>query len=147
MDQSASVEAVGSGRQAGRPGDDGLGEQVAAVEAARARLGSDLDRLTVEVRAQMEHTVEKTMWKGAAAGAGVLAGLVVRKLFAAIWKAARHQEPPANPASPGTSWGEATAWTLATAAGVGVAKLVAVRGAAMGWQKAMGTVPPGLEEE
>lgn len=147
MDQSTSVEAVRSGQGTTGAETNGLGDQVAAVEAARARLGADLDRLTVEVRAQMEYTVEKTAWKAAAAGAGVLAGLVIRKLLAVVWKAARHEEPPANPVAPSTSWGEATAWTLATAAGVGVAKLVAIRGAAVGWQKAMGTLPPGLEDD
>ena len=110
---------------------NGLAEHVAAVQEARLRLGRDLDRLTVEARAQMGQTMEKIAWKLAAAGAGVAAGLAVRKAMAA---------------APGTSWAPALAWTLAMAAGMGAAKLVAIRGVAAGWQKATGTLPPGLEE-
>lgn len=145
MDQVASAEAVGSGSASAGGEHNGLSERVAAVQAARLQLGRDLDRLTVEARAQMGLTMEKIAWKTAAAGAGVLAGLAVRKLLAVGWRAARHEEPPTNPADPGTSWGEALAWTVAMAAGMGAAKLVAVRGAAAGWQKATGAPPPGHE--
>lgn len=146
MDQVASGQAVGSqAPPAAAPGEhNGLAERVAAVQAARMQLGRDLDRLSVEARAQMGLTMEKIAWKAAAAGAGVLAALAVRKVMEVGWRAARHQEPPANPAAPGTGWGEALAWTTAMAAGMGAAKLVAVRGAAAGWRKATGSPPPGL---
>lgn len=143
MDQVASAEAIAAPDADSQH--NGLSEHVAAVQAARLQLGRDLDRLTVEARAQMGLTMEKIAWKTAAAGAGVLAGLAVRKLLAVGWRAARHEEPPTNPADPGTGWGEALLWTVAMAAGMGAAKLVAVRGAAAGWQKATGTPPPGLE--
>jgi hypothetical protein len=51
-----------------------------------------------------------------------------------------------QPADPATSWGEAIAWTAATGLVVGVARMLASRGAAAGWQKATGTLPPGLQE-
>jgi hypothetical protein len=110
------------------------------------RLGQDIDRLTVEARAEMGQRMETITWKIAAAGAGVVAGLAVKKALVLAWKAARDEEPPLNPADPSTGWGEAVAWTVAMASGMGVAKLVAVRGAAAGWQKATGTMPPGLDE-
>lgn len=125
---------------------NGLAEQVAAVEAARRQLGDDLDRFTVEARAQMGLTVEKIAWKSAAAGAGIVAGLAMRKLLAVGWTKARGHEPP-SAAMPGTNWGEALAWTVAMAAGMAAAKLVAIRGAATGWQKATGALPPGLEDQ
>lgn len=149
MDQVASAEQVEQRRLSDQANDthNGLADRVAAVEAARAQLGHDLDRLTVEARAQMGQTVEKIAWKTAAAGAGIMAGLAMRKLLAIGWTKARGHEPP-KLAVPGrdTPWGEAIAWTMATAAGMAAAKVVAIRGAASGWEKATGVLPPGLEE-
>ena len=146
MDEGTPAEPVGTRLSTQAAGEhDGLAQRVAAVEAARLQFGRDLDRLTVEARAQMGQSVEKIAWKLAAAGAGIGAGLAVRMALAACWKAARHTEPPTNPAAPGTGWGEAIAWTMAMAAGMGAARLVAVRGAAAGWQRATGQMPPGLD--
>lgn len=126
---------------------NGLISQVAAVRAARERLGSDLDTLNEELREQIGLKVEKTAWKIAATAAAVGSGIAVRKLLTAIWRKARYgTNPPHNPAALGTSWGEAVAWTMATAVGVGVARLVAERGAAAGWRMATGHLPPGLED-
>lgn len=148
MGQVAPEQAVG-----GRPSlpaqaagaHNGLADRVAAVEAARQRLGRDLDRLTVETRAQMGQTMEKIAWKVAGVGSAVLAGVAMRKALTAGWEKTRHQQPPMNPAQPGTSWGEALAWTMALGAGVGAARMLAGRAAAAGWQKATGALPPGLE--
>lgn len=124
-----------------------LSAEVKAVADARDRLGRDLDQLEAEARGQIGSTVEKIAWKAAVAGAAIGSGLIVRKLLAFIWKAARKgSNPPVNPAAPGTQWGEAIGWTFATAAGIAVARLVAERGAAAGWQKATGHLPPGLED-
>jgi hypothetical protein len=125
---------------------NGLAERVEAVQQARNQLGEDIDRLNEEVRVQMGHTVEKIAWKITAIGSGVLAGLVVKKAIVAAWKATMKDDPPANPAAPGTSWTDALPWTVATAAGAAVARLVAERGAAAGWEKATGHLPPGLED-
>ena len=126
---------------------NGLVEQVAAVEAARARLGEDLDRLTSEVRAQMSKRTEETAWKVIGTGGAILAGMMARKALVALWtRSARMPNPPTNPASRTTSWGEALAWTVASGLVVAVARLLAERGAAAGWEKAMGSLPPGLEE-
>lgn len=148
MDQVASEQAVNqqtlTTQAAGH--DNGLAERVAAVQAARAQLGRDLDRLTVEARAQMGMTMEKLAWKIAGLGSAVVAGIAMRKALTTGWEKARHQQPPMNPAAPGTSWGEALAWTMAVGAGVGVARMVASRAAAAGWQKATGSLPPGLED-
>jgi hypothetical protein len=130
----------------GRPDYNGLTPHVAAVEAARERLGRDLDTLNTEVRAQMGQTAQKTAWKVAATGAGVLAGVITRKVIVAGWKAAKGTNPPTNPAARETQWSEALIWTVATSIGVGIARLVATRGAAAGWEMATGELPPGLQE-
>lgn len=131
---------------AGRPDLNGLGDYVSAVENARARLGSDLDLLTTEVRAQMGQTIEKTTWKLAGAGAAVLSGYLARKTMMAAWRKTKHTDPPANPASRTTTWSEAITWAVASGIAIAVARLVAMRGAAAGWEKAVGSLPPGLEE-
>ncbi|HWB72288.1 MAG TPA: DUF4235 domain-containing protein [Egibacteraceae bacterium] len=146
MDQGAPVGAVSAGT-ALPPGQlDGLADRVAAVEAARARLGRTLDQFATELRAQVGHTVEKTAWKTAATMAAVVSGIAARKALTAGWRKARKSNPPTNPAAPATTWSEALAWTVATGIGVAVARLVATRGAAAGWRRATGTLPPGLED-
>jgi hypothetical protein len=125
---------------------NGLAPQQQAVRAARERLAKDLDVLNVEMRSEMGHAMEKTMWKVAAGGAAVLAGVAVRNALMALWRSVMKTEPPNNPADPATSWGEAIAWTAATGVAVGVARMVASRGAAAGWQKITGNLPPGLQD-
>jgi hypothetical protein len=125
---------------------NGLADHVAAVESARMKLGQDLDRLTAEVRTQMSNRLEKAAWKVVGTGGAILAGLTARKLLTAAWTKTRKTEPPVNPAAPDTSWGEALAWAAASGLVVAVGRLLAQRGAAAGWQKARGSLPPGLQE-
>lgn len=147
MDEGAPVKGLsGHGRPGGAVELNGLAPKVAAVEAARLRLGEDLEQLTTEMRAQMGMTMEKTAWKLVATIAAVIAGAGVRKALTASWRKARRHDPPTNPAGPATSWGEALGWTVASGVGIAVARLVAQRGAAAGWRRATGALPPGLEE-
>jgi hypothetical protein len=83
-------------------------------------------------------------WKIVAAGAGMLAGSVMRNVVASAWRAATDSEPPEDPQSPRTDWGTAIAWAAATGAAVGVAELVAQRGAVQGWAQVAGELPPGI---
>jgi Protein of unknown function (DUF4235) len=115
-----------------------------AVREARERLGRDLDQLNVEVRAQMGQTAEKLSWQLLTTVAAVGAAIVVRKVLQAAWTNLRPEQPPENPADPDVDWGEAIAWTAATGLVVGVARMIASRGAAGVWKKATGTRPPGL---
>lgn len=151
MDEVTPAQPVTKGRAtgsraAGTPDYNGLTPHVAAVEAAREKLGRDLDLLNTEVRAQMGQTAEKTAWKIAGTGSAIIAGIAVRKVLMAIWKKAKHADPPSNPASRDTQWIEALTWSAATGVGVGVARMVAARGMAGAWEKATGTLPPGLKE-
>ena len=125
---------------------DGLLPQHEAVRAARERLGRDLDVFNDEIRAEMGQAMEKTVWKIAATGAAVLASIAVRNALMALWRGVVKTEPPNNPADPATGWGEAVAWTAATGLVIGVARMVASRGAAAGWRRATGTLPPGLQD-
>jgi hypothetical protein len=118
--------------------------EVRAVHELRQRLGRDLDQLNVEVRAQMGETAEKLSWNLLTTAAAVSAAIVVRKLATAGWSSLRPTEPPQNPAEPGTQWGEAIAWTAVTGLLVGVARMLASRGAAGAWTRATGTLPPSM---
>lgn len=82
------------------------------------------------------------MWQALATLASVGAAITARHATAAMWKKRTGHEPPMNPADPDTDWSEAIAWTLATGALAGVARLVARRGAARVWEKVEGELPP-----
>lgn len=125
---------------------NGLAEQVAAVAAARERLGRDLDTLDAEVRAQVSQTLEKTTWRIVGTGLAVLSGILVRKLLIAVWSRLTKHDPPTNPGAPDTTWVEGLGWALASGAAVGVARLVAARGATAGWQRVTGALPPGVAD-
>jgi hypothetical protein len=133
VDQVAGDREIGNGA---------LATERAAVTQARERLGQDLDRLDSEVRAQVAGGVQTVVWKMSAAGLGLVAAAGVRKAMTFAWRQARKHDPPDDPSSPDTSWGEALGWTIAMAVGVGVARLLAERGAAAGWEKATGARPP-----
>lgn len=94
----------------------------------------------------MEFEGREILWKVLAGGAAVLAAILARKVLVSGWRSARHADPPANPADPSTSWGEAITWAALTGALVGIARMVAQRGAAQSWNRVTGGLPPGLEE-
>jgi hypothetical protein len=66
----------------------------------------------------------------------------VRKIVSALWSS--DNETPLNPADRRTSWREALAWGLATGVGAAVARVVALRGSAAGWEKMTGETPPSI---
>jgi hypothetical protein len=74
--------------------------------------------------------------------AGIAAAVAARKIISARWRS--DTETPLNPADRRTSWREALAWGLATAVGAAVARVVALRGTAAGWEKISGETPPGI---
>lgn len=84
-------------------------------------------------------------WKVVSVGSGALAAIAMRKLVAAVWPG-RHT-PPLNPADRRIDWGEALTWALVSGIGAGVARLVSMRAAASGWEKATGKAPPGIKPD
>lgn len=121
--------------------------QLAKVEQARGRLVDDLQRLDGEVRLEVAYRMEKAAWKVLAGVAGAAAAVLVTKVLNVAWAKVRPDPPPMNPADPETSWGEALLWTAATGIGMGIARMVAQRGAALGWKKATGRVAPAFEKD
>ena len=87
---------------------------------------------------------KQLMWVAIAGLAGAAAASVARRALKSGWKAVRGSDPPENPVSRDTTWGEAIAWSVATGAIIGVAHMAAQRGAAAGWERWIGERPPGL---
>ena len=80
---------------------------------------------------------------------GIATGVVVRKgtdkAVGALWRRTKRTEPPADPAAPGTPWGEALAWAIASGVAMSVARLLATRGTASAKKMVTGRAPAGLE--
>ena len=88
----------------------------------------------------------KIGWKIVAAAFAVPMGIAVRKAVETGWRKAKHDDPPKNPAAPGTAWSEALIWAAASGLAVAAARLLAARGAAATWKSLAGKLPPGVEE-
>lgn len=88
----------------------------------------------------------KIGWKIVALAFAVPTGIAMRKALDAAWRAAKHDDPPRNPAAPGTAWTEALAWAAVSGVAVAAARLIAARGAAATWKSLTGSLPPGIEE-
>ena len=87
-------------------------------------------------------------WKAIAVGTGALTGFATQRVIELIWTAVRGSEPPKQAADRASPWPEALSWAVATGIGVGVARLLAVRTAAVLWEAAVHAPPPepGLNE-
>ncbi len=85
------------------------------------------------------------LWKVVALASGAAAGAATRAALHAGWRRARGTDPPANPASPRTSWPEALIWAAASGVAMAVTRLVAQRGAAEAWRARTGSYPTALE--
>lgn len=88
----------------------------------------------------------KVGWKVVGIGSGLVAAKATRAVMDKTYAKTKGGEPPRNPAAPGTSWGEAVTWAVASGVTLGIARLLATRGAAGAWRKTTGHLPPGLEE-
>jgi hypothetical protein len=80
-------------------------------------------------------------WKVLGGVAGAAAGWTTRTALRALWRRGKGEEPPDNPASPQTSWGEALLWAAGSGVALAVVRLVAQRGAAEAWRSATGSYP------
>ena len=86
--------------------------------------------------------MKKLTYNALSTVAGIAAAVAARKIVSALWRS--DTATPLNPADRRTSWREALAGGLATAVGAAVARVVALRGAATGWEKMTGETPPGI---
>ncbi|MDQ1600152.1 MAG: hypothetical protein QOD68_1626 [Actinomycetota bacterium] len=85
-------------------------------------------------------------WRVLGGISAILAGLAARKLLVTAWRRTTGNNPPANPAAPGTAWREAIPYALASGAAMGLARMLATRKAASYYRKSTGHLPPGMEE-
>lgn len=86
------------------------------------------------------------VWKVLGFGSAILSGVAARKVLTAAWRKGTGDDPPANPESPDTTWGQAVMWALASGAAIGLARMLAARKAADFYRKSTGHLPRGLEE-
>ena len=84
---------------------------------------------------------KKLGWKAISYGAGALAGFATQRVLEKLWRGSRHASPPIA-ADRGSSWIEALSWAVATGVGIGVARLLAIRTAAVVWEAATHEPPP-----
>ena len=85
-------------------------------------------------------------WKIVAAAFAIPTGIAVRKAIETGWRKTKHDDPPKNPAAPGTQWSEALMWAMVSGVAVAAGRLVAARGAAATWKSLTGKLPPGVED-
>lgn len=83
----------------------------------------------------------RILWNLVAAAAAITVGHATRSLTRAGWRSVRRKDPPLNPASPKTTWTEALLWTGLSSLVVGLARLMARRGAASLWKSQTGRFP------
>jgi hypothetical protein len=88
----------------------------------------------------------KIMWKCLALTSGLLAAKATRSALDKGWRRKVGDDPPRNPAAPGTDWKQAVAWATVSGTALALARLAATHGAAKAWQKTTGSLPPGMEE-
>jgi uncharacterized membrane protein YedE/YeeE len=86
----------------------------------------------------MASNVERIEWQILAAATGAVATIATRKVLTAAWRAAGRD---AAEAEWGT-WAQALTWGLAVGAGMGVARVIAQRAAAAGFERVTGDPPP-----
>jgi hypothetical protein len=84
-------------------------------------------------------------WMAVSYGSGALAMLATRRLMALAWTQARTGAPPDGPAAVRAPVADAISWAVATGAGVGVARILAIRSAARVWEATVHEPPPGIE--
>lgn len=89
--------------------------------------------------------VAKVGWRVVGLATGLAATKATRKAMDVGWNKTRGGEPPRNPAARDTQWSEAITWAVASGIALGLARLLAARGTAKMWEKATGSLPPGLE--
>ena len=86
----------------------------------------------------------RLIWSGVAAGSALVAVAAVQGGTRAVWKLIEDDEMPDDPAQTDMPWGQALAWAIGTGAAAAAARLLAQRGAAIGWTRVTGTRPPTM---
>lgn len=86
---------------------------------------------------------DRMKWKLLSGAAAVAAAGLVRYGLNRGWRSVAGTAPPGHPErTRRASWPAATGWTLAVAAGAGLARMLGRKGAAVAWRARTGK-PPG----
>ena len=93
----------------------------------------------------MANIAGKLGWKVVTLIFALPISMVVSKLIEKTWAKARPNDPPRDPASPGTTWMDALAWAAVSGIGVAAGRVLASRGAAKAWRGLTGSEPPGTQ--
>lgn len=93
----------------------------------------------------MANIAGKLGWKVVTMIFAIPISMAVRKIIEKAWTKARPNDPPRDPASPGTTWLDALAWAAVSGVGVAAGRVLASRGAASAWRGLTGSEPPGAE--
>jgi hypothetical protein len=87
-------------------------------------------------------TTKEVGWKAISYGVGALAGLLTQRSLELAWRTFRPAASAPIAADRRSSWSDALSWALAMGVGVGVARLLAIRTAAVVWEAATHEPPP-----
>ena len=93
------------------------------------------------------HADTTKVWKIFSLASALLGAAVAKKGMTAFWQKATGKNPPANPADPDVSIGEAVLWAAVIGTLIGVARMLATRRAAHYYAKSTGHLPPQLEKD
>ena len=86
------------------------------------------------------------IWNLAASVAAVAATGLAMKVMTKVWTRARGSVP-GNPAKGESSWGEATAWAVASGVVIGVVRLAAQRGVAAYFEETRASAPEATQTD
>lgn len=115
---------------------------VQAVDDQRDRLVHSIAEFDRESRQEVLYRMERLAWNVfsglAAGGAGITASMLLKGAWGAVFN---RGVPPEDPSDPNADFVDALGWTVITGVGIGVATLVARRGAAKGWKFLTGSHP------
>lgn len=84
---------------------------------------------------------QKTLFRLYIAGVGAITTMVTARALDSAWKVATGNRPP-SPDDPNVPLRHALMWTLASAAGIGLAQVLANRLAAQQWTRLTGAPAP-----
>jgi Protein of unknown function (DUF4235) len=90
------------------------------------------------------------LWKVFSTVTALLGAMLAKRLMRAAYRAIRKEAAPAEPFDPTDarfSWPDALVWAGAAGIGLGIARVLSARIAAIGWEVATGTAPPTAVEE
>jgi hypothetical protein len=101
------------------------------------------------MRRVLEVVGRERMWKLESWITSAVGAFVAQLLIKLIYRTIRKDKAPSavfDPINRRFSWPDAAVWAVAGGLGLALAKIVSRRVAAIGWEVATGTLPPGTDE-